>query len=933
PRAAHGSCAGRVSMDGGEAVSMEGQAEVNVEEAPEVEAETATTEDRAGSMEENPELIMEEEAGRAGEEAEMATTEHGAGSAEDNPELIMGEAGRAGKEAGRAGEEAETATTEHGAGSAEDNPELIMGEAWLAGEEAGLAGEEAGLAGEEAGLAGEEAGRAGEEAGQAGEEAGWAGKEAETAMTEHGAGSAGDNPELIMGEAAGRAGEEAEMATTEHSAGSTEDNAKLMGEAGPAGEEAGRAGKVAETAKTEDRVGSTEDNPELIMGEAGPAGEEVGRAGKMAETAKTEDRVASTEDNPELIMGEAGPAGEEVGRAGKVAETAKTEDRAGSAEDNPELIMGEARLAGEEAETAVTEGRAGSAEESPDCQTRGGEERGDGSGDPADANMEDEEPPTKKSCLEQTEPVCDECREEEDGATHPPETPEDIGRPVQYEFSQPPWALTGAWAEYSAVPENFLKGCKWAPDGSCLLTNSDDNILRIYNLPPELYSAEWDLLPEMGPVLRMSEGDTIYDYCWFPLMNSCDPASCLSPICESGKRTAGAPRTLQAASAARQESHRRVTSACRTWHALVKRVPISVNGVASSSRDNPIHVWDAFTGDLRASYRAYNHLVRATDCIALQGEETRSSSCLLPCRGRRLIAPPVCRPTGGGDSMSSPPAHSLCFSPDGSRLFCGFDKMVRVFDTSRPGRDCECRPTFRKCFSARGWRLCWRPYAGNMASARIMPGLCAPAEKKLGQPGIISCVAFSPAQDIYACGSYSRCVGLYSYQEGVTLAVLHGPAGGVTHLLFSADGRCVFSGGRKDPEILCWDVRHPGKVLTSLRRNVTTNQRMYFDVESSGRYLVSGDTQGVVSVWDMISPPEDGVLLPVLQFQAQKDCVNGISLHPSLPILATSSGQRRFPESEDSGDESPPEASAKSSSAGENALQLWWCGGGSSDAK
>ncbi|XP_069623533.1 telomerase Cajal body protein 1 [Ranitomeya imitator] len=787
-------------MDGGVAVSMEGQAEVNVEEAPEVEAETATTEDRAGSMEENPELIMEEEAGRAGEEAEMATTEHGAGSAEDNPELIMGEAGRAGKEAGRAGEEAETATTEHGAGSAEDNPELIMGEAWLAGEEAGLAGEEAGLAGEEAG-------RAGEEAGQAGEEAGWAGKEAETAMTEHGAGSAGDNPELIMGEAAGRAGEEAEMATTEHSAGSTEDNAKLMGEAGPAGEEAGRAGKVAETAKTEDRVGSTEDNPELIMGEAGPAGEEVGRAGKMAETAKTEDRVASTEDNPELIMGEAGPAGEEVGRAGKVAETAKTEDRAGSAEDNPELIMGEARLAGEEAETAVTEGRAGSAEESPDCQTRGGEERGDGSGDPADANMEDEEPPTKKSCLEQTEPVCDECREEEDGATHPPETPEDIGRPVQYEFSQPPWALTGAWAEYSAVPENFLKGCKWAPDGSCLLTNSDDNILRIYNLPPELYSAEWDLLPEMGPVLRMSEGDTIYDYCWFPLMNSCDPASCF---------------------------------------------------VASSSRDNPIHVWDAFTGDLRASYRAYNHL----------------------------------------DELSA--AHSLCFSPDGSRLFCGFDKMVRVFDTSRPGRDCECRPTF---------------------------------QKKLGQPGIISCVAFSPAQDIYACGSYSRCVGLYSYQEGVTLAVLHGPAGGVTHLLFSADGRCVFSGGRKDPEILCWDVRHPGKVLTSLRRNVTTNQRMYFDVESSGRYLVSGDTQGVVSVWDMISPPEDGVLLPVLQFQAQKDCVNGISLHPSLPILATSSGQRRFPESEDSGDESPPEASAKSSSAGENALQLWWCGGGSSDAK
>ncbi|KAG9469512.1 hypothetical protein GDO78_020347, partial [Eleutherodactylus coqui] len=277
--------------------------------------------------------------------------------------------------------------------------------------------------------------------------------------------------------------------------------------------------------------------------------------------------------------------------------------------------------------------------------------------------------------------------------------------PPQYDFSQQPWALTGAWAEYTNVPENFLKGCKWAPDGSCILTNSDDNLLRIYNLPPELYSAEWDLLQEMAPVLRMSEGDTVYDYCWYPLMSSCDPASCF---------------------------------------------------VTSSSRDNPIHMWDAFTGDLKASYRAYNHL----------------------------------------DELTA--AHSLCFSPDGSRLFCGFDKMVRVFDTSRPGRDCECRPTF---------------------------------QKKLGQPGIISCMAFSPAQDIYACGSYSRSLGLYSYDEGVMLAVLHGPIGGVTHLLFSADGRCIFSGGRKDPEILCWDVRHPGKVLTSLRRDVTTNQRMYFDME------------------------------------------------------------------------------------------------------
>lgn len=35
----------------------------------------------------------------------------------------------------------------------------------------------------------------------------------------------------------------------------------------------------------------------------------------------------------------------------------------------------------------------------------------------------------------------------------------------------------------------------------------------------------------------------------------------------------------------------------------------------------------------------------------------------------------------------------------------------------------------------------------------------------------------------------------------------------------------------KDPEILCWDLREPGKVVFSLKRNVVTNQRIYFDLD------------------------------------------------------------------------------------------------------
>lgn len=35
----------------------------------------------------------------------------------------------------------------------------------------------------------------------------------------------------------------------------------------------------------------------------------------------------------------------------------------------------------------------------------------------------------------------------------------------------------------------------------------------------------------------------------------------------------------------------------------------------------------------------------------------------------------------------------------------------------------------------------------------------------------------------------------------------------------------------QDPEILCWDLREPGKVVFSLKRNVATNQRIYFDLD------------------------------------------------------------------------------------------------------
>ncbi|GFQ88929.1 telomerase Cajal body protein 1 [Trichonephila clavata] len=336
---------------------------------------------------------------------------------------------------------------------------------------------------------------------------------------------------------------------------------------------------------------------------------------------------------------------------------------------------------------------------------------------------------------------------------------ENVSEPFEeiYDFTNIPIQVTGAWKEFGKE-NNYTRGCKWAPDGSCILSCSDDNKLRLFNLPEELWDfTKWQDMPEMEAVVKISEGNLIYDYCWYPLMNSAEPSTCC---------------------------------------------------LASCSKHTPVHLWDGFTGELRCSYRAYDQM----------------------------------------DEITA--AKSLSFDADGARLFCGFDKTIRVFNVDIPGRSYETRQTFAK---------------------------------KSGQPGIISCFAFtSQNRSISAVGSYQKTIGIYSEPNGELECLLEGQKGGLTQLQFSPDGNLLYSGGRKDSEILCWDLRNLGDVLYCLRRSCVTNQRMYFDISRCGRYVVSGNNNGIISIWDTyeeskaLECDEFSVLKPIQFYLGHNDCVNGI---------------------------------------------------------
>lgn len=106
--------------------------------------------------------------------------------------------------------------------------------------------------------------------------------------------------------------------------------------------------------------------------------------------------------------------------------------------------------------------------------------------------------------------------------------------PLNYPIYQceHPWVPVCCSVVETGKGQGFFKGCKWSPDGTCLLTCTDDNTLKLYDLPADLYKShnlpfQGCSLTEINPALKIKEGELIYDYCWHPHMSSWHPETCL----------------------------------------------------------------------------------------------------------------------------------------------------------------------------------------------------------------------------------------------------------------------------------------------------------------------------------------------------------------------------------------------------------------------
>lgn len=121
------------------------------------------------------------------------------------------------------------------------------------------------------------------------------------------------------------------------------------------------------------------------------------------------------------------------------------------------------------------------------------------------------------------------------------------------------------------------------------------------------------------------------------------------------------------------------------------------------------------------------------------------------------------------------------------RIFAGYNKLVRIFDLHRPGRDFGQHSTLQG--NKEGQTGC---YLRLNLPADIFWWLKDQGISiyHLLWSGIISAIAFSPTHSgMLALGSYSQTTGIYREDNMELLYVLHGQEGGITHVW----GFCCYS--------------------------------------------------------------------------------------------------------------------------------------------
>lgn len=142
------------------------------------------------------------------------------------------------------------------------------------------------------------------------------------------------------------------------------------------------------------------------------------------------------------------------------------------------------------------------------------------------------------------------------------------------------------------TPADFYKTFKFSPDGRQILASTESAALKSWDISEDLITKTKYYCPESdqsssivgkpdaaSPLTSIQCGESIYDYQWYPFMNSNEIASCC---------------------------------------------------FITTCRDHPIHLWDSVLGNIRCSYSCYNAVdeLEAANCVSfnLTGDKIYAGS-------------------------------------------------------------------------------------------------------------------------------------------------------------------------------------------------------------------------------------------------------------------------------------------------------------------
>lgn len=490
-------------------------------------------------------------------------------------------------------------------------------------------------------------------------------------------------------------------------------------------------------------------------------------------------------------------------------------------------------------------------------------------------------------------------------------------------FDESPFCVAQTFMTLPEAP----KGCAFSPDGLVLLT-ATDRTLYVFTLPENsfqdgdgmddavappgchIFSRPARRMPTpWSPAHTCAMAEPVYDFAFYPHFDSRTPATAAFLAC---------------------------------------------------CREQPILLYDAFGGGVRASYGGHNHKDELDTAYAVcfsgdggviyagydhaimrfdsarAGRETHrwlTTPFKKSKQGQKGIVGAVAMQRGGGGG----PAGSTCAEPGaepgaspaghGSSLLAAgaYDGSVWLYDGGAAGAP-VCKLKYRgEALGGGGATGGGSEEASEAAGSTTSSAAAAPshlsvensedAPLELGDAGV-------------STHKRRRLDGVHAEGEGgmggsqplpsTTCAASSRP--GVTRVAWSPCGTRVYAGFRQAGAILAWDVRRPDSPVMAFARDAWSQQRIGFSLDAACGQLVTGGRDGVVRVYDTSTGVQLHARPPA------QDAVNGVDVHPCGIVYARTVGQRHAvrsgegEEEEDGGGGSTPAARVQTHN---NTVSLW----------